>query len=42
MWSTVHGLVNLAMTQRLEMVEQNGGHDLISKTIDSVMKCIFK
>ncbi|MBK8506034.1 MAG: TetR/AcrR family transcriptional regulator [Saprospiraceae bacterium] len=42
MWSTVHGLVNLALTQRLEMVEQGGGPDLISKTIDSVMRCIFK
>ena len=42
MWSTVHGLVNLAMTQRLEMVEQNGGQDLIRKTIDSVMRCVFK
>jgi len=41
LWSAVHGLVNLARTQRLEMVEQNGGDELIHKTIDSMMQCVF-
>lgn len=41
LWSAVHGLVNLARSQRLEMVEQNGGDELIHRTIDSMMKCVF-
>lgn len=41
LWSAVHGLVNLARSQRLEMVEQNGGEQLIRKTIDSMMQCIL-
>lgn len=42
LWSAVHGLVNLAQSQRLEMVEQNGGETLIHKTIDSIMQCVLK
>ena len=42
LWSAVHGLVNLAQSQRLEMVEQNGGETLIRKTIDSIMQCVLK
>jgi AcrR family transcriptional regulator len=41
LWSAVHGLVNLSLSQRLEMVEQNGGKRLIEKTIDSMMSCYF-
>ncbi len=41
LWSAVHGLVNLARSQRLEMVQQNGGEELIRKTIDSIMQCMF-
>jgi AcrR family transcriptional regulator len=42
LWSAVHGLVNLARSQRLELVEQNGGDELIHKTIDSIMQCLFR
>ena len=42
LWSSVHGLVNLSLSQRLEMVEQNGGKPLLEKTIDSMMRCFFE
>lgn len=42
LWSLVHGLVNLAMTDRLDIVEKNNSKVLINKTLESVLKTIFK
>ena len=41
LWSTVHGLVNLSRSQRLEMVEQNHNDSLIQRTMESMLQCIF-
>lgn len=41
LWSAVHGMVNLARSQRLEMVEMGGGDELIRRTLDSMMQCIL-
>ncbi|MBK8515289.1 MAG: TetR/AcrR family transcriptional regulator [Saprospiraceae bacterium] len=42
LWSCVHGLVNLAQTERLEIVEKNNAKELLEKTLDSMMKTIFR
>ena len=42
LWSTVHGLVNLSRSQRLEMVEQNNNDSLIQRTMESMLQCIFQ
>ena len=42
LWSTVHGLVNLSRSQRLEMVEQNNNDSLIQRTVESMLQCIFR
>ncbi|HMW40596.1 MAG: TetR/AcrR family transcriptional regulator [Saprospiraceae bacterium] len=42
LWSSVHGLVNLAQTERLEIVERHNNASLIAQTLDSMMQCIFK
>lgn len=41
LWSCVHGLVHLAQTERLEIVERDNATTLISKTLDSMLICIF-
>lgn len=42
LWSCVHGLVNLAQTDRLEIVEQNNTKQLLEKTLESMMSTIFR
>ncbi len=42
LWSCVHGLVNLAQTERLEIVEQNNTKELLEKTLESMMSTIFR
>ncbi|MBK8671238.1 MAG: TetR/AcrR family transcriptional regulator [Saprospiraceae bacterium] len=41
LWSCVHGLVNLAHTERLEIVERNQTKELVSKTLDTMFLSIF-
>jgi len=41
LWACVHGLVNLAQSERLEIVERNQTKELISKTLDSMLISIF-
>jgi AcrR family transcriptional regulator len=41
LWSCVHGLVNLAQTERLEIVETDQTHELISKTLESMLISVF-
>lgn len=42
LWSCVHGLVNLAQTERLEIVERNQTKELITQTLESMLISIFK
>ncbi|MFZ1705338.1 MAG: TetR/AcrR family transcriptional regulator [Saprospiraceae bacterium] len=42
LWSTVHGLVNLAMTERLNIVVHEDSQELINKVLESMMDCIFR
>lgn len=42
LWSCVHGLVHLAQTERLEIVEKEHADILIAKTLDSVVVSIFQ
>lgn len=42
LWSSVHGLVNLALTERLQIVKQENTEEMISKTLDSIMHSIFR
>lgn len=42
LWSSVHGLVNLALTERLEIVEQNNAHMLIEKTLSAIIQTVFR
>lgn len=42
LWSSVHGLVNLYLTERLEIVQNNAGTELITKTLDSIIKTVFR
>lgn len=42
LWSSVHGLVNLALSQRLEMVQKNARQILITQTLDSILTCLIK
>ncbi|MFN8339494.1 MAG: TetR/AcrR family transcriptional regulator [Saprospiraceae bacterium] len=42
LWSSVHGLVNLALTDRLEIVQQGSNEEMISKTLDAIMHSIFR
>lgn len=41
LWSCVHGLVHLAQSERLEIVERNNTNTLISKALDSMLISIF-
>jgi AcrR family transcriptional regulator len=42
LWSSVHGLVSLAQSQRLNIVELNNSDALIHRTLDSMLVTIFK
>jgi AcrR family transcriptional regulator len=42
LWSCVHGLVNLANSDRLEIVEQNQKETLIAQTLEVMWKSLFK
>lgn len=42
LWSSVHGLVNLYLTERLEIVQRNNGEALIAKTLDAIIQTIFR
>ncbi|MGB4958463.1 MAG: TetR-like C-terminal domain-containing protein, partial [Saprospiraceae bacterium] len=42
LWSTVHGLINLAQGERLDIVEVNQVDSLLQRTLDSVFKTVFK
>ncbi|MBK8621605.1 MAG: TetR/AcrR family transcriptional regulator [Saprospiraceae bacterium] len=42
LWSSVHGLVNLALTNRLDIVEHADKHEIIEKVLSSMLHCIFK
>ena len=42
LWSSVHGLVNLALTDRLAIVEKYDGQTLIEKTLEANMISIFR
>ena len=41
LWSTVHGLVSLAHANRLEIVEKDNTHTLITATLENVMTNLF-
>ncbi|MBP8725451.1 MAG: TetR/AcrR family transcriptional regulator [Saprospiraceae bacterium] len=41
-WSTVHGLVNLAHSDRLEIIERNQTRQLIDRTLEAAMASIFR
>lgn len=41
LWSCVHGLVNLAITERIHIVESENPEKLIGEVLDSVMSCMF-
>ena len=41
LWSVVHGLVNLANTDRLGIVQSADQKILIDQVLDSTMKCLF-
>ncbi|MBK9736102.1 MAG: TetR/AcrR family transcriptional regulator [Saprospiraceae bacterium] len=42
LWSCVHGLVNLAQSERLEIVARNQSKELVSKTLDMMLISIFR
>lgn len=42
LWSCVHGLVNLALTDRIHIVENDDPQKLIGQVLDSVMHCMFR
>jgi AcrR family transcriptional regulator len=42
LWSSVHGLVNLYLTERLEIVQRNNSSALIAKTLDAIIKTVFR
>jgi hypothetical protein len=42
LWSCVHGLVNLAQTERLDIVAKDQTSELISKTLDCMLISIFE
>ncbi|MFZ1750448.1 MAG: TetR/AcrR family transcriptional regulator [Saprospiraceae bacterium] len=42
LWSAVHGLINLAQGERLDIVEVNQVDTLLQRTLDSVFKTVFK
>ncbi|MBK6362281.1 MAG: TetR/AcrR family transcriptional regulator [Saprospiraceae bacterium] len=42
LWSVVHGLVNLALTDRLGIVQPSDQKILIDKVLDSTIHCLFK
>lgn len=42
LWSSVHGLVNLYLTERLEIVQRNNSSELITKTLDAVIQTVFR
>jgi AcrR family transcriptional regulator len=42
LWSSVHGLVNLYLTERLEIVQRNNSSALITKTLDAIIQTVFR
>lgn len=42
LWSSVHGLVNLALTERLGIAQKGTNEEMISKTLDAIMYSIFR
>lgn len=42
LWSCVHGLVNLTLTDRLKIVDHDEPGILIEQVLDSMMECLFK
>lgn len=42
LWSSVHGLVNLYLTERLEIVQRNNSQELITKTLDAIIQTVFR
>lgn len=42
LWSSVHGLVNLYLTERLEIVQRNNSSELIAKTLDAIILTVFR
>ena len=42
LWSGVHGLVNLALTERLDIVSDTKDEDIIPATIRNMVQTIFK
>ena len=42
LWSSVHGLVNLALSGRLDIVEHSNTPALIDEVLHSILSCIFK
>ncbi|MEZ4910081.1 MAG: TetR/AcrR family transcriptional regulator [Saprospiraceae bacterium] len=42
LWSSVHGLVNLALTERLDIVQKGNNEELISQTLDVIIPSIFR
>lgn len=42
LWSSVHGLVNLYLTERLEIVQRNNSSALITKTLDAIIHTVFR
>ncbi|MBK9567842.1 MAG: TetR/AcrR family transcriptional regulator [Saprospiraceae bacterium] len=42
LWSSVHGLVNLYLTERLEIVQRNNSSELVTKTLDAIIKTVFR
>lgn len=42
LWSCVHGLVNLAQSERLEIVQQNNKQQLLEDTLDSILKTTLR
>lgn len=42
LWSSVHGLVNLYLTERLEIVQRNNSSELVTKTLNAIIKTVFR
>lgn len=42
LWSSVHGLVNLYLTERLEIVQRNKSSELVTKTLDAIIHTVFR
>lgn len=42
LWSCVHGLVNLAQSERLEIIQHKDSRELIDSVMESMMQTIFR